>query len=218
MRQPDQVREITGPPKSVAYDDVGRPTRAAESFAQKQGVSLAQLYLIQTQRGECLAFKQVTKGRPSLAILQEILPKAISEIPWPRSMYWTGLKGPRFIRPIRWIVALLGGKVIHFHFGDVSSGDASAGHRFLGKPKIKIRGSHDYIKRLRENFVAGRPDRAPAENRIGVAQRGREGRRKGSPRCRPDGAGRLPQRIPEGPSRRIRSGVPRTARKRSWSP
>ena len=158
MRQPDQVREITGPPKSVAYDDVGRPTRAAESFAQKQGVPLAQLYLVQTPRGECLAVKQVTKGRPAITVLQEILPKAISEIPWPRSMYWTGMKGPRFIRPIRWIVALLGGKVIRFQIGDVTSGDASAGHRFLGKAKIKLRGPKDYVERLRANFSLVRPE------------------------------------------------------------
>jgi glycyl-tRNA synthetase beta chain len=157
-RQPDQVREITGPPKSVAYDDVGRPTRAAESFAQKQGVPLAQLYLLQTPRGECLAFKQVTKGRPAIAILQEVLPKAISEIPWPRSMYWTGIKGPRFIRPVRWIVALLGGRVIHFSLGAVASGDTSAGHRFLGKAKIKLRGSKDYVERLRANFSLVRPE------------------------------------------------------------
>ncbi len=158
VRQPDQVREITGPPKSVAYDNVGRPTRAAESFAHKQGVPLERLYLLQTPRGECLAFKQVTKGRPAMEILQEVLPKAISEIAWPRTMYWTGMKGPRFIRPVRWIVALLDGKVIHFRFGDVASGDASAGHRFLGKSKVKLRGPQDYLERMRANFVLVRPE------------------------------------------------------------
>jgi len=158
LRQPDQVREITGPPKSVAYDDVGRPTRAAESFAQKQGVPLAQLYLVQSPRGECLAFKQVTKGRPAIAILQEVLPKAISEIPWPRSMYWTGMNGPHFIRPIRWIVALLGGNIARFQVGDVFSGDTSAGHRFLGKAKIKVRSPKDYVERLRANFSLVRPE------------------------------------------------------------
>ncbi len=158
VKQPDRVSEITGPPKSVAYDNVGRPTRAAESFAQKQGIPLDHLYLLQTPRGECLACKHVTKGRPAAEILQEILPKAISEIPWPRTMYWTGIKGPRFIRPVRWIVALLGGKVIRFRFGDVVSGDASAGHRFLGKAKVKLRGAQDYVERMRADFVLVRPE------------------------------------------------------------
>ncbi|MGO9640108.1 MAG: glycine--tRNA ligase subunit beta, partial [Candidatus Acidiferrales bacterium] len=128
------------------------------SFAEKQGVSLDNLYLVQTPRGEYLACKQVTKGRPAIEIFREILPKVITEIPWPRTMYWTGMKDTHFIRPIRWIVALLGGKTIRFRLGEVESGDSSAGHRFLGKAKIKLRGPRDYFERLRANFVLVRPE------------------------------------------------------------
>ena len=101
QRQPDSEREVTGPPKSVAYDNVGQPTRAAVSFAEKQGVSLAKVYTVATQRGEYIAAKLVTIGRPAEAILAEILPRAVAEIAWPRAMYWTTKDGMRFIRPIR---------------------------------------------------------------------------------------------------------------------
>ena len=116
MRQEDVTREITGPPKSIAYDQVGEPTRAAMSFAEKQGIPVSKLSIINTSKGEYLCAKQLVIGRPAVQILGEALPQVIQEISWPRSMYWTGAHGPRFIRPIRWIVALLDGKVIPFSF------------------------------------------------------------------------------------------------------
>ncbi|MBI1749957.1 MAG: glycine--tRNA ligase subunit beta [Acidobacteria bacterium] len=157
LRQPDVVREITGPPRSVAFDDVGRPTRAAESFAAKQGVRLEDLAVISTARGDYLAAKQVIKGRPAAEILREILPRMIAEIPWPRSMYWASAEGPRFIRPVRWVVALLGGRTIPFTFGEVAAGNFSAGHRFLGKPKVPVKGLKDYHAKLRASFVLANP-------------------------------------------------------------
>jgi glycyl-tRNA synthetase beta chain len=158
LRQFDVTREVTGPPKSVAYDDVGRPTRAAESFAAKQGVGVEELYTLTTPKGEYVAAKQVIKGRPSIEILAEILPHAIQEIPWARSMSWSGAEGPRFIRPVRWILATLGGKTIPFTFGEVRSGRASAGHRFLGKPWVAIGGTKEYKAKLRANFVIPDPE------------------------------------------------------------
>jgi glycyl-tRNA synthetase beta chain len=157
LRQPDQSREITGPPKSVAYDASGNPTRAAESFAQKYNLPVAKLATLSTPKGEYLAATQVILGRPAKEILEEILPRAIAEIPWARSMYWTGATGIHFIRPIRWIVAILGGKALRFTVGDVVSGNSSAGHRFLGKPKIPLRGASDYVQKLRANYVLVRP-------------------------------------------------------------
>src|SRR5579864_5553875 len=109
LRQPDVERELTGPPKSVAYDAEGKPTRAAESFASKSGIPLAQAYTVKTARGEYLAAKTVTPGRSAKDLLLDLVPRAIAEIPWPRTMYWTGKSGMRFIRPIRSVVALLGG-------------------------------------------------------------------------------------------------------------
>ena len=107
LKQEDVVREITGPPKAVAYDAVGEPTRAAMSFAEKQGLAVSKLSIIMTPKGEYLAAKQEVSGKPAAEILAGVLPQVIQEISWPRSMYWTGLGKQRFIRPIRWIVALL---------------------------------------------------------------------------------------------------------------
>jgi glycyl-tRNA synthetase beta chain len=156
-RQEDRLEEILGPPRSVAFDSVGAPTRAAESFAQKQGVPVARLLMVSTPKGECLAVKKSIPGRPALAILSEALPRVIQEIPWPRSMHWVGISGPRFIRPIRWIVALLGGKVVPFEIAGVKSGATSAGHRFLGKSRIAVRGPQDFAARLEKNGVLVHP-------------------------------------------------------------
>jgi len=130
LRQEDVTREITGPPKSVAYDAVGEPTRAAMSFAEKQGIAVSKLTIVNTPKGEYLAAKQTIIGRPAADILKENLPQIIQEISWPRSMYWTGAHGPRFIRPIRWIVALLDGKIVPFSFAGVEAGNHTDGHRF----------------------------------------------------------------------------------------
>jgi glycyl-tRNA synthetase beta chain len=157
FRQPDEEREIIGPPKSVAYDSVGAPTRAATSFAEKQGIPLAKLYFVATPRGEWLAAKKITRGRAAQDILAEVLPQAIAQIPWPRTMYWTGIAGLHFIRPVRWIVALLDGKVVRFELAGIAAGNATVGHRFRGKSKIVLRGPKDYVSRLRSNFVLARP-------------------------------------------------------------
>jgi glycyl-tRNA synthetase beta chain len=158
LRQEDVARGITGPPKSVAYDAVGEPTRAAMSFAEKQGIPVSKLTIVNTPKGEYLAAKQVVIGRPAAKILEEILPQVIQEISWPRSMYWTGAQGPRFIRPIRWIVALLDGKIVPFTFAAVHSGGHTDGHRFLGKKHILVQGPTDYESKLKKNFVLCRPN------------------------------------------------------------
>lgn len=157
LRQADVVREVTGPPKAIAFDTVGAPTRAAESFAAKQGIKVAELCIVATAKGDYVAAKQVVKGRPAADILREILPRVIAEIPWPRSMYWTSAEGPRFIRPVRWIVALLGGHTLAFTFGEVASGNASSGHRFLGQARVRVTGRKDYHARLRASFVLADP-------------------------------------------------------------
>jgi len=168
LKQEDITREITGPPKSVAYDSLGEPTRAAESFASKQGIPLSKLTIVNTPKGEYVAAVQVVQGRPAIQILAEFFPQAIQAISWPRSMYWTGARSPRFIRPIRWIVALLDGKVVPFSFAGVQSGNRTEGHRFLGKQNLPLTGPNDYDSKLRENFVLSRPEerRRKIENEI----------------------------------------------------
>jgi glycyl-tRNA synthetase beta chain len=174
-KQEDSAVEVTGPPKSVAYDSVGAPTRAAVSFSEKQGVSLDKIYFVATPKGEYLAVKLLKRGRTAEQTLREILPRAIHDLTWPKSMTWTGLDGARFIRPIRWIVALLDGKPLKFSYGGVASGDATNGHRFLGKPGIRVHSFADYEKKLRANGVILRPEerRAKIEREVAaLAKRG----------------------------------------------
>jgi glycyl-tRNA synthetase beta chain len=157
LKQEDRTREITGPPRSIAFDNVGEPTRAAVSFADKQGIPLSKLTIVNTPKGEYVAAVQILRGRPAQEILSEFLPQAIREISWPRSMYWTGAHGPRFIRPVRWIVALLDGKVIPFLFAGVRSGNRTRGHRFLGARNIPVANAGEYEMKLNKNFILCRP-------------------------------------------------------------
>lgn len=157
LKQPDEVKEVTGPPKSVSYDAAGKPTRAAESFAQKMNVPIGSLSLIATPKGEYLSAKQTIYGKTCKEILEDCLPRAVSEIPWPRSMYWTGIKGLHFIRPIRWVVAILGGNPLQLRLGDAVAGHVSSGHRFLGKAKIQVT-AKDYVQKLKANYVLVRPE------------------------------------------------------------
>ncbi len=156
-KQPDVETEVTGPPKSVAYDSVGAPTRAAQSFAEKQRVHVSDLYLVQTPKGEYLAAKQVRLGRTAEQILVSILPRAVHDLSWPRSMTWTGLDGARFIRPIRWIVAVLDGKPLKLSVAGIAAGRNTRGHRFLGSSTIPVKNFLDYEKRLQQNGVIVRP-------------------------------------------------------------
>jgi glycyl-tRNA synthetase beta chain len=158
IKQADETRDVMGPPKSVSFDAAGKPTRAAESFAQKVGLPVERLSLVSTPKGEYLAAQQVILGKSATDILEEILPRAVKEIPWPKSMYWTGATGLHFIRPIRWVVALLGGKTLRVTLGDAVAGKFSPGHRFLGKPKVAISAAKDYTQKLRANFVLVRAE------------------------------------------------------------
>jgi glycyl-tRNA synthetase beta chain len=163
-KQADVHMEVTGPPKSVAYDNVGAPTRAAVSFAEKQGVALHELIVVATPKGESIAARVIKRGRTAHELLLEILPRVIHDLNWPKTMTWTGLKGARFIRPIRWIVALLAdphvraSKPLKFSFGGVTAGDTTSGHRFLGQAQIRVSNFADYEKKLRANGVIVRPE------------------------------------------------------------
>jgi glycyl-tRNA synthetase beta chain len=158
-RQPDVQTEVTGPPRSVAYDSVGAPTRAALSFAEKQHVHVSDLYLLQTPKGEYLATKQIKVGRTAEQILGSVLPRAVHDLSWPRSMTWTGLDGARFIRPVRWVVAVLDRKPMKLSVAGIAVGNTTRGHRFLGSNAIRINGFADYEKKLHSNGVIIRPAR-----------------------------------------------------------
>ena len=174
-KQEDVVSEVTGPPKSVAYDSVGAPTRAAVSFAEKQGIALHEVFIVQTPKGEYLAARQTKRGRTTEQILSEILPRVIHDLYWPKTMTWTGLDGARFIRPIRWIVGLLDGRPLKFSYAGVSAGSVTRGHRFLGANEIRLKGFEDYVKKLRANGVIVRPEERRAKIERELASRAKAG-------------------------------------------
>ncbi len=125
-RQADSDELISGPPKSAG-------TGAIQGFARKMGVSADALETTTTDKGEYLAFRKRTNGRTTNAVLAEALPSIITGIYFPKSMYWTGKAGVRFIRPIRWILALIGTDVVPFEVAGVQSGATTRGHRILGE-------------------------------------------------------------------------------------
>jgi glycyl-tRNA synthetase beta chain len=141
-RTPDDVQIIKGPPISAG-------DKAAAGFAKKQGVELAAM----TKVGDYYELRKQIPGRAVRDILAETLAAIILGIQWPKTMYWTGGKtGPRFIRPIRWIVALLGDEIIPFELAGVTSGNVTRGHRILGSPSIPV-ALDTYEGELRKNFV-----------------------------------------------------------------
>ncbi len=129
--QNDETKAISGPPVSSGPG-------AAQGFAKKMGVSLDELQKVQTPKGEYWSYSKKVEGRKSIDVLAEALPVLIPKISFPKTMYWTGKGGVRFIRPIRWIVALLGNEVIPFELAGVKSGKTTSGHRLLGKAEVEV--------------------------------------------------------------------------------
>jgi len=106
-------------------------------FARKQGIQPEDLAVESTAKGEYYVYTKKVQGRQTIDILAEALPGVILGIYFPKTMYWTGKGGPRFIRPIRWIVALLGEDIVSFELAGVRSGSLTAGHRRLGAREIR---------------------------------------------------------------------------------
>jgi glycyl-tRNA synthetase beta chain len=151
-KQEDVAQEMTGPPKSAAFDEQGKPTKAAFGFAKKQGLSVDELQILKTPKGEYLYIKRMVPGRPTREILSEILPGLIGKITWPKSMRW-GTGEFAFVRPIHWILALYDGEVIPFKLGGVTSGDKTRGHRFMAPHIMEIHNLGDYLDKMRQSSV-----------------------------------------------------------------
>ena len=155
--QPDLTERVTGPALSVAYKD-GQPTPAAHAFAKKVGLDISQLGKTSTPKGEYLAATVTRKGRSAAEILGEALPKEIVGIYWPKSMYWRK-PGERFVRPLRWIVAMLDSQVVPLEVAGIHAGNASRGHRIIGQEIFQIATPSAYVESLRQAKVLGRDER-----------------------------------------------------------
>jgi glycyl-tRNA synthetase beta chain len=150
--QADTETEELGPPKAVAFDANGKPTSAALGFARKQGVAVSDLREVDTPRGAYLGVRKSTTGRPTAERLPELLPGFILGLSFPKSMRW-GSETITFARPIHWILARYGGAVVNFVVGDVSSGGATFGHRFLAPGAVEVKDSLAYVAALKDAKV-----------------------------------------------------------------
>ncbi len=140
-RQPDREEYVAGPALSA-------PAAAVEGFARKQGVAKEAL----EQRDGKYGYTRKIAGRETRDLLAASLPDLIGKISWPKTMFWGAKGSARFIRPVRWIVALLDDQVIPFEFARVSTGSESSGHRRLGKARFSVTFA-GYEQALRENGV-----------------------------------------------------------------
>ena len=137
-----------GPSASIAYDADGNPTKAAIGFARGKGLDVADLVV---EDGYIYA-ETKTAGVPAKDIVTDMLPQLITGLNFPKSMHWGNLDA-KFVRPVRWLVALLDEEVIPVEFATVKSGNVTRGHRFLGADEITIKNAASYVETLKENFV-----------------------------------------------------------------
>jgi len=155
--QADVTEQVTGPSSQVAYKD-GQPTPAAHAFAKKIGVDVSRLEKITTPKGEYLAATVTRKGRFAGEILAEALPKEIASLYWPKNMYWRK-RGEVFVRPVRWLVAMLDEQVIPLELFGIAVGKTSRGHRILGSETVAISKPSTYVETLRGAKVLGSAER-----------------------------------------------------------
>ena len=168
-KQADAVETFRGPAKSAAFAPDGTPTKAAEGFARSRGVSVSDLKVEKIGNAEYVTAEKRTAGEDTLSLLPDVLGRLIRRMSFPKSMYWAD-KNVRFARPVRWIVALYGDKVIDVEFGGVRSGNISRGHRFMGSSSVPVKDAASYAQAMRDNFVITDPEERRAMIMAGVAE------------------------------------------------
>jgi len=152
-RQQDSSEELVGPSVKVAYKD-GVPTAAAEAFARKAGVTVDALKTVATPKGEYLAATSTKQGRGAAEVIAAELPKELAGIYWAKNMYWRAGRPERFVRPVRWMAALLGTKIVPVSFGGYEAGGVTYGHRVLfGDEAITLSSPAEYEQTLEKSFV-----------------------------------------------------------------
>lgn len=151
-QQQRQVLELTGPPARIAFSSDGKPTKAAEGFARTNGVSVDELKIVETTKGDYLGLTKVVEGGDTVEQLPILLTRMITAIPFKKSMRWKDLE-IRFARPLHWIVAVFDGKIIPLTFGDLKSGNRSRGHRFMAPEEFTVTGVEDYLDGAEKRFV-----------------------------------------------------------------
>lgn len=151
-RQPDVEEERKGPPADRAFDSDGKPTKAAEGFARKNGVSVDDLRVVETDKGRWVAVTVLQAGQAAEEVLPALLTELTLGLSFPKTMRWADLD-LRFARPIRWLLAILDGRTLPMEIGGVKSGNRTRGHRLLGSSAIEVPGADAYAELLHQNYV-----------------------------------------------------------------
>ena len=149
LRQEDQAIEKRGPPVRVAFDDDGKPTRAAQAFAQGFATEAEQLDRLATEKGEWLVYRGVQDGKPACELLPAIVDQALAALPIPKRMRW-GAGDAEFVRPVHWVVMKHGGEVVNATILGCTAGTHTYGHRFHSSGPIEIDEPSAYSQVLHE--------------------------------------------------------------------
>lgn len=148
-KQRSEEETVTGPPKRVAFDDHGQPTKAAIGFAKTQGVDLDKTMMLETGKGEYLAVKRIAGGRPATELLPGMLEGLVAGLSFPKRMRW-GDKRFLFGRPVRWLLALLDDEIVRFEIAGIASGRETYGHRDMGHGPFAVKNAAEYFDVVRD--------------------------------------------------------------------
>ena len=162
LTQPDEENVVKGPPSRAAFDKDGKPTKAAEGFARSRGVDVRDLEVREIEGGSYVVAHQRVEGRAAVDVLAEALPDWVAQLHFPRSMRWNET-GVAFSRPIRWLTALLGERVIPFTYAALESGRITRGPRPAGSPPVALAAADDYHSTLASYGVILDPEKRRAE-------------------------------------------------------
>ncbi|WP_018640417.1 glycine--tRNA ligase [Parafrankia elaeagni] len=152
VREPDVEQVVRGPRRSAAYDAQGEPTKAATGFVRGQGAAVADLTVVEHRGVEHVALVRTDTGRPAIEVLAEVLGAVLTGLRSERNMRWNDPE-LSFSRPVRWVVALLGGSVVPVAVSTLAAGTTSRGHRRAGSPPIEVRGADGYAELLAASSV-----------------------------------------------------------------
>jgi len=172
QRQETRSETVLGPPKSVAFDAEGKPTKAAAGFAKSQGVDVEVLSVFPSERGEYVGFVREEAALEAREVLPKIASEFVPSIPFKKSMRWADLD-VRFARPVHWIVSLYGEDVIPFRFGNVDAGRTTYGHRFLSPGPIVLDSPFAYEGRLADASVLVNLEDRKERIRVGLREMSR---------------------------------------------
>ena len=146
-KQTDRETERKGPAEAAAFEDDGSPTKAVIGFARSCGVEVDQLDRVETPKGIWMSYQITSKGAPTIELLPEIIQTALDRLPIPKRMRW-GSSDAEFLRPVHWVVAMLGTTVVPATLYGITSGNQTQGHRFHHPEKITISSADSYATQL----------------------------------------------------------------------